>query len=142
MCATYQSFGAAGLVSSGAGRDFDPFRDLAFATFTNGTICSHAYCQMPAIMAEVEVSGLTIQPGDLLHSDGNGVITIPLEIAADVANACAEFVRAEAVQLDHLQSGDVTRTGLVEATAERKQLIEGLRKRVAATAVPDHRVRR
>ncbi len=36
MCTTYQSFGAVGLVTSGAGRDLDQVRKIGFPVFTNG----------------------------------------------------------------------------------------------------------
>ena len=43
MCTTYQAFGAAGLVTSGAARDLDQVRRLGFPAFSNGVICSHGY---------------------------------------------------------------------------------------------------
>ncbi|UCC97831.1 MAG: hypothetical protein JSW66_18545, partial [Phycisphaerales bacterium] len=78
----------------------------------------------------VHVGGLTIHPGDLLHGDCNGVTTIPLDIASDVADASEEFVQAEAVLLQYLQAGDVTVDGLSQANAECHRLINELRKRV------------
>ena len=39
MCATYQAFGAAGLITSGAARDLDQVRRLGFPAFSNGVIC-------------------------------------------------------------------------------------------------------
>src|SRR6516162_9418609 len=38
MCSTYQAFGAAGLITSGAGRDLDQVDALNFPCFTSGTI--------------------------------------------------------------------------------------------------------
>src|SRR5438552_952064 len=38
MCSTYQAFGAAGLVTSGAARDLEQVRRLGFAAFSNGVI--------------------------------------------------------------------------------------------------------
>ena len=46
MCTTYKAFGAAGLITSGAGRDLDQVEALDFPCFTGGTICSHGYCQI------------------------------------------------------------------------------------------------
>src|SRR6266436_6532845 len=39
MCTTYKAFGAAGLITSGAGRDLDQVEVLDFPCFTSGTIC-------------------------------------------------------------------------------------------------------
>ena len=131
MCTTYKAFGAVGLVTSGAGRDLQQVRALQFPVFTNGTICAHGYCHIPSIQVPVNVGGVIVHPGDLLHGDCNGVTTIPLDIATDVAEACEPFVRAEAVVLQYLQAGGVTANGLSQATAECHRMIDALRQEVA-----------
>ena len=105
MCTTYQAFGAAGLVTSGAARDLDQVRRLGFPAFSNGVICSHGYSHIVDLHRPVRVGGLTIHAGDLMHADANGVATIPLEIAGEVADAATEFVAAEAIVLDYLKAG-------------------------------------
>ena len=52
----------------------------------------------------VQVGGIDVYPDDLLHGDANGVTTIPREIAADAADACAEYAAAEAVVISTAQS--------------------------------------
>lgn len=131
MCTTYKAFGAAGLITSGAGRDLEQVHALRFPVFTNGTICAHGYCHIPAIQIVVRVGGVTVHPCDLLHGDCNGVTTVPLDIASDVAQACEEYVRAEAVVLQYLREGDLTLEGLAEATAESRRMIDALREQVA-----------
>ncbi len=133
MCTKYKAFGAAGLITSGAGRDLDQVHALEFPAFTNGTICAHGYCHIPSIQIAVHVGGVTVHPGDLLHGDCNGVTTIPLDIASAVADACEEFMRAEAVVLQYLQAGDVTVDGVSQATAECQRMIDALREHVATT---------
>ena len=131
MCTTYKAFGAAGLITSGAGRDLDQVGALEFPAFTNGAICAHGYCSIPSIQVTVHVGGLTVHPGDLLHGDCNGVTTIPLDIASDVAPACEEFMRAEAVVLQYLKADDVTADGISQATAECQRMIDAIREQVA-----------
>jgi regulator of RNase E activity RraA len=133
MCSTYQAFGAVGLITSGAGRDLDQVRAIHFPVFTSGTICSHGYCHTPSVNVPVHVGGLTVHPGDLLHADCNGVTTIPHEIAAAVAHACAEFAAAESVVLDYVRSGKPDAVGYRKARDELmrriKELGEKLRRR-------------
>ncbi len=105
MCTTYQSFGAVGLITSGAARDLDQVRRLGFAAFSNGAICSHGCSHIVDLHRTVRVGGLTIQPGDLLHADCNGVATIPLEIASEVAEVAGQLVAAENLVLDYLKKG-------------------------------------
>lgn len=106
MCATYQAFGAAGLITSGAARDLDQVRRLGFPAFSNGAICSHGYSSIVSIGQPVRVGGVAVFPGTLLHADANGVTTIPHEIASEVAHAAADFVAAEAIILDYLKNGE------------------------------------
>ncbi len=130
MCTTYKAFGAAGLITSGAGRDLQQVGALEFPVFTNGTICAHGYCQIPTANLPVEVGGITVYPGDLLHGDCNGVTTIPLDIASEVAGACEPFMRAEEVIFQYLQAGDVTAGGLLQATTECHRMIDALRQEI------------
>jgi regulator of RNase E activity RraA len=130
MCTTYKAFGAVGLITSGAGRDLDQVEALNFPCFTNGIICAHGYCHVPQINVPVHVGGLMVHPGDLLHGDRNGVTKIPLEVASEVAHACAEFAAAEAVVLDYLKAGRVDPKGYAAARNECKERIDALARRL------------
>jgi 4-hydroxy-4-methyl-2-oxoglutarate aldolase len=130
MCSTYQAFGAAGLITSGAGRDLDQVEALNFPCFTGGTICSHGYCQVVQLDVPVRVGGVTVNPGDLLHGDRNGVTTIPTELASAVADACPELAEAEAVVLDYLKAGRADPKGYAEARAECQRRIQELGKKL------------
>jgi 4-hydroxy-4-methyl-2-oxoglutarate aldolase len=130
MCTTYQAFGAVGLITSGAGRDLDQVEALHFPCFTSGTMCAHGYCHFPILNVPVHVGGVMVHPGDLLHGDRNGVTTIPLAIASEVAHACADFMAAEAVVLDYLRAGKVD---VKEYAARRntcKEMIDALARRL------------
>ena len=135
MCTTYRAFGAAGLITSGAGRDLDQVEALDFPCFTGGTICAHGYCHIPSVGVPVHVGGLTVHPGDLLHGDRNGVALIPLEVASEVAGACAEYAEAEAIVLGYLRGGKVDVKGYSEARKACKERIGALEKRLKAKVV-------
>src|SRR3954469_18305857 len=105
MCSTYQAFGAAGLITSGAARDLDQVRRIGLPAFSNGAICSHGCSHIVDIHRAVRVGGVTVQVSDLIHAAVNGVTTIPLEIAADIADAAVEYVKAESLVLDYLKLG-------------------------------------
>jgi 4-hydroxy-4-methyl-2-oxoglutarate aldolase len=118
MCTTYQAFGAVGLVTSGAGRDLEQVGQLGFPCFTNGSICSHGYSQIAQLDVPVRVGGLTINPGDLLHGDRNGITTIPAELASLIADGCPELMDAEAVVLNYLTAGRPDPKGYATARDE------------------------
>ncbi|MDA0196103.1 MAG: RraA family protein [Bacteroidetes bacterium] len=130
MCTSYQTFGAQGLITSGAGRDMLQIQAMGFPVFTNGINCSHGYSQIPSINIPVTVGGLPVSPGDLLHADCNGVTNIPHEIASDVASICGEFIGAENIILDYLNGKNPTPKGLSEAQRESVEVIKRLTERV------------
>ena len=132
MTTIYKGFGACGLITSGAARDLDQVRALGFPCFSDGVICSHGYPHLLDLEAPVNVGGITIHPGDLIHGDTNGVTTIPHEIASEVANACQDFAAAEQVVLDYVKAGNVTPAGLLEARNECIAMIRTLGERVRA----------
>ena len=130
MCTTYQAFGAVGLITSGAARDLEQVRRLGFAVFSNGAICSHGYSHVVDVHQPVRVGGQTVRPGDLIHADANGVTTIPLEIAGEVAQCAAEFAAAEAILLDYLRSGSPSAPAFREARKAMMDAIAALGRRV------------
>jgi len=132
MCSTYRAFGAAGLVTSGAGRDLEQVRALGFPVFTGSTICSHGYCHLLHLGEPIRLGGLVVQTGDLLHGDANGVTNIPHAIATQVADAAAEFVAAEKDLLDYMQgSAEKSAARAAELLQELAAATSALRKRLA-----------
>jgi len=132
MCSTYKAFGAAGLITSGAARDLDQVEALGFPCFSNGTICAHGYCHIVQCNVSVQVGGIIIHPGDLIHGDRNGVTAIPNEIAIAVAEACANYVSAERVVLDYVKTGKVDAKGFARVHQECREMIEKLARKLKA----------
>ena len=132
MCSTYKAFGAAGLITSGGGRDLQQVRAIEFPVFTGSTICAHAYCHILHVGLPVHVGGISVSTGELVHGDENGVTTIPIDIAAEVADVSSEFVQAERCVLDYVQSPG--KKSIDEFTARREEMaaaIAKIRSRVA-----------
>ena len=131
MCTAYKTFGSAGLVTSGGGRDLLQVRALNYPVFTGSTICAHGYCHILQIGSTVRVGGLTVNHGDLLHGDANGVTKIPLEIANEVPDVAAEVIIGEKVVLDYMRgSGPKTVEGAREVYKEVAVVFQKLRERV------------
>lgn len=131
MCSVYKAFGSVGLITSGGGRDILQVRRLEYPVFVGSTISSHAYCHILHVGEPVRVGGLVVRQGDLLHGDANGVVQIPLEIAAEVADVAGEYLQAEQILLDFARKPGVkTLAGLEAAQAEFAAALERLRRRV------------
>lgn len=108
MCRMYRRFGCCGIITSGAARDIAQVRSLNFAVFGSSIIVSHGHARFEEIHVPVHVHGLTVRPGNLLHADVNGVVSVPNGIAERIAAACAEYVAIEKSVVDYLESDDAT----------------------------------
>jgi len=133
MCSTYQAFGAVGIVSSGSARDIDQVRALGFPMFTDGAICSHGYFHTVELHIPINVGGIQINVGDLLHGDINGVTTIPIEIVDELTDIADEFIAAEDIIINAVKEGNATLSALREAQAESKAQIAAINLRVKRT---------
>lgn len=94
MCTMLTRLDFAGVITDGAVRDLNEVRALGLQYFASGVIVSHGQVTVESYATPVTVAGLTVNPGDLLHADCNGVVQIPAEIAPQVA-AKAEEVRQD-----------------------------------------------
>lgn len=92
------ALGCAGIVTNGAVRDLPDIRPTEFQMFAGNVAVSHAYAHVFDFGCKVEVGGLRIQPGDVVHGDCHGVQTIPLEIV-DKVPAVAREIRQRRHQL-------------------------------------------
>jgi regulator of RNase E activity RraA len=81
---------------------------------------SHAYAHIFDFGGPVEVGGLTIQPGDLMHGDLHGVQTVPIEIAERIPGAARRIVEKEQKLIALCHSAGFTLEKLREAIKEVK----------------------
>ncbi len=81
------ALGCVGLVTNGSVRDLEHVQLTDLQMFAGSVSVSHAYAHVFDFGCPVEVGGLTVQPGDLIHGDRHGVQTIPLEIAEQLPAA-------------------------------------------------------
>lgn len=85
MATIARALGAVGCVSDGGLRDVLEVQTLGFQYFCPGYVVSHGNPVICEINVPIRVCGLYVKPGDLLHGDVNGLLTIPHEVAARVA---------------------------------------------------------
>jgi len=93
-----------GYVTNGAVRELPRVRELRFQVFAGNVAVSHAYAHLFDLGCAVNVGGLEVKPGDLLHGDRHGILTIPREIAAEIPMVAAKLQRVEQRIIDFCQS--------------------------------------
>ncbi|HEV2394094.1 MAG TPA: RraA family protein [Verrucomicrobiae bacterium] len=80
-----------GVVTNGGVRDLPAAESAGFHYFAGGLAVSHSYVHIVEIGQPVEIGGLKIHSGDLLHGDCHGIQSVPLTIAAEIPAIAAEI---------------------------------------------------
>ena len=114
FCSALQKLGGVGIVTDLGSRDFQGIEQRApgFQLFCPGAVVSHGYGSYTNLDITVSIYGLTIQPGDLLHGDANGVVKVPLAIAEDVVVQAQRVLATETSYFDFLASDQYSYEGL------------------------------
>ena len=108
MVTTFNRLGAVGAVTDGGIRDLAGMRRRApgFQMFAAGAVPSAGVSIVVEVGLTVSICGLTIRPGELLHGDANGLITIPDEIADQVAAEGHHVLEKEQRKVDFILSDE------------------------------------
>lgn len=102
--AILKALGCAGYVTNGAVRELSSVRAMGIQLFAGSIAVSHAYAHIFDIGAPVTIDAMEVQPGSLLHGDRHGVLTIPLEVAADVPRVAAGLRESERKVIEFCRS--------------------------------------
>ena len=98
--------GAVGVVTNGGVRDLEGIRPFGFHVFAGGVVVAHGSYTVLEVNVPVTLSGVAIRPGELLHGDANGIITIPPGIADRVYAESLKVREAETSIREFAQSPD------------------------------------
>jgi len=77
MATVFKRQGAVGLVTNAAVRDIEEVRAMGFQYFAHGAVASHANFRVVRTGVPIQIEGMEIRPGDLLHGDLNGLVSLP-----------------------------------------------------------------
>ena len=101
--AIHKGLGCEGVVTDGGVRDLDMLAP-GFGVLCGKYTPSHAYVQPVAFGGEVEIFGMRVTSGDLIHADRHGAVVIPHAVARAVAAAAALCGRREVPLLEAARS--------------------------------------
>lgn len=77
MAKMLHSVGCTGVVTDGGLRDVAGFLTIPFHAFAKGRVIHHCPLRIRSINRPVEVGGIVVNPGDVIHGSAEGVIRIP-----------------------------------------------------------------
>jgi regulator of RNase E activity RraA len=117
--AILRALGCVGYVTDGAVRELPRVRELGFQLFAGNIAVSHAYAHIFDFGSAVKIGGLEVKPGDLLHGDRHGILTVPSEIAPQIPAVAARLQRAERRIIDFCSSKEFSLDRLRQMISEQ-----------------------
>ena len=113
--------GCVGTLTNGSMRDLDAMHPQ-FQCFAATLSPSHAWVQVVEIGKPVEVLGLAVADGDIVHADRHGAVTIPRDVLEKLPAAIDLMARREKVILDAARKPGFGIAALREAFAASDQI--------------------
>ena len=113
-----KSMGCVGAITNGAARELPGIEASGFQVFAARIAVSRAYIHIVEYGGPVEVGGLRIQPGDLIHGDRHGILTVPQDLASRLPATARTILEIKQRIIDLAKKPGVTHEELSRALAE------------------------
>jgi regulator of RNase E activity RraA len=97
--AIHKGLGCLGLITDGSVRDLPDVAE-GFQMLAAEVVPSHAHVHVVDFGRPVNVAGMRVRDGDLVHADRHGAVVIPVEVANKVVGAARLIQARERVIID------------------------------------------
>jgi 4-hydroxy-4-methyl-2-oxoglutarate aldolase len=112
MSTIFTRLGAVGLVSDCGVRDIPEVRAIGMHYFARGRVASHASFRIVRSNVPVQILGLVVRPGELVHGDENGLVTVPPVELSKLTEAVDQVRHRERLLMDYIRGSEFTLEGL------------------------------
>lgn len=103
----HKSFGLAGTLTDGVMRDLGDMPE-GYPVIAGSIGPSHGFVHVVDIAQPVEVFGMPVVDGDLVHADRHGALVIPDDVVPRLADAIATLIRSERIIFDAVKGKHLT----------------------------------
>ncbi len=121
--AVHKALGCVGAVTNGSVRDLDMIAD-DFQLLAGVIAPSHAFVHAVDWGCEVNVHGMVVQDGDLIHADRHGAVVVPTDAVSGIIDQLDLMVRREKVILDVARGPDFSVEKLKSAWKKSTEILE------------------
>ena len=121
--AVHKALGCLGLVTDGSVRDIDQLAP-DFQVLAGLVAPSHAFVHVAQWACEVNINGMVVQDGDLIHADRHGAVVVPPTAVRGVLDSLDLMVRREAVILEAARRPGATVNDIKDAWKRSEQIRE------------------
>lgn len=106
MMTALKSAGVVGVISDGPSRDVDEIRPLGMQYMLTGVTAGHGKFAVETVNTPVEVCGMQVAPGDIIHMDENGAVKFPEEYLDEVITKVTGLQEIEAKRQELMRNTD------------------------------------
>lgn len=118
-----KALGCAGGITDGSIRDVDAIA-AGFQLLARKVVPSRAFVHVVDFECDVNVLGMIVRPGDLVHADRHGAVVVPHDLARAIAGGADLVARRERIILDAARSPGFTVDALARAMEEASRIKE------------------
>ena len=120
MAYLYLQKKVAGIVLDGPIRDIDEIGKWNFPVYATGTTPGGPYKEGPGeVNVPIACGGISVEPGDIILADPDGVIVIPRNDAATILEDAKKFQAADEGKLEKTRQGTINRGWGDKALADK-----------------------
>jgi regulator of RNase E activity RraA len=112
----HKGFGMAGALTNGVMRDLGDCPE-GFPVVAGSIGPSHGFVHVKEIGTPVEIFGMTVQNGDLVHADRHGALVIPADVIDQLEAAILKLLETEKIVLNAARKDGFTFEDFAEAWA-------------------------
>ena len=117
----HRGLGCIGLITDGSVRDLPDIAE-GFQMLADRVGPSHAFVHVVGFGTPINVAGMRVAHGDLLHADQHGAVVVPADTATQVPDAAALIARREAVVIGASQEAGFNFERLREAWGDQAEV--------------------
>lgn len=117
----HKGLGSLGVITDGSVRDLPDVAE-GFQMLAGSIGPSHAWVHVLEFRCDVEIMGMKVRHGDLIHADQHGAVVIPIEVAAKVKAAADIIAANEAVIIKAAQQPGFAIDQLRKAWADLEEI--------------------
>lgn len=102
MTSSMRACGAIGAVSNGPSRDIHEIRPMGFQYLTRGICAGHGPQAVQAVQVPVQIAGMDVAPGEIIHMDENGAVKFPADRLEEVVTNAKALLAEEDARVGRL----------------------------------------
>jgi 4-hydroxy-4-methyl-2-oxoglutarate aldolase len=102
MMTAFKAAGCVGVLSDGPSRDIDEIRPMGIQYMLTGATAGHGAFSVHAINVPVNICGMDVTPGEIVHMDENGACKFPSEYIDEVIDRASALQKVEAARMEKM----------------------------------------